>query len=66
MHSAVNQTMGIVPTRLAAPGDPLTVIDTSLITLLFGALFGFTVGYFLVRMSRSVTGRAGTGEASAV
>ncbi|MDO8680810.1 MAG: CPBP family intramembrane metalloprotease [Acidobacteriota bacterium] len=66
MHSAVNQTVGIVPTRLAAPGNPLTVIDTSLITLLFGAVFGFSVVYFLVRMSRSVAGRAGTREAIAV
>jgi membrane protease YdiL (CAAX protease family) len=32
MHSAVNQTVGIVPTRLAQPANPLTAIDTSLIT----------------------------------
>jgi len=55
MHSAVNQTMGIVPTRVA-PGNPLTVIDTSLVTLLFGALFALTVAYFLVRMPGRVVG----------
>ena len=52
MHSAVNQTIGIVPTRLASPqGNPLTAIDTSPITLIFGALLAISALYFLVRMS---------------
>ena len=33
MHSAYNQTTGIVPTRFSEPGNPMT-IDTSLITML--------------------------------
>jgi membrane protease YdiL (CAAX protease family) len=53
MHSAVNQTIGVVPTRLAVPADnPLTAIDTSLITLIFGALLIVSAIYFIVRMSR--------------
>ena len=49
MHSAVNQTIGIVPTRLPSPGNPLT-IDTSLVALLFVAFLWSTAAYFLVRM----------------
>lgn len=53
MHSAVNQTIGVVPTRLPVPADnPLTAIDSSPITLIFGALLIVSAIYFLVRMSR--------------
>lgn len=53
MHSAVNQTVGVVPTRLAAPADnPLIAVDTSPITLIFGGLLVVSAIYFLVRMSR--------------
>jgi membrane protease YdiL (CAAX protease family) len=57
MHSAANQTIGVVPTRLATPADnPLTAIDTSLITLIFGAFLVVSAIYFLVRMSRQDPG----------
>ena len=49
MHSAVNQTIGIVPTRRVNPGDPFA-LDTSLVTWLFGAILWMTAAYFLVRM----------------
>ena len=53
MHSAVNQTVGVVPTRLAIPADhPMTAIDTSPITLIFGALLIISAIYFLVWMLR--------------
>jgi hypothetical protein len=51
MHSAVNQTMGIVPTRLAKPGNPFA-LDTSPVTWLFAAILWITAAYFLVRMRR--------------
>jgi hypothetical protein len=50
MHSAVNQTNGVVPTRLAAPGNPFTVFDTSLIGWLFASLLAGTAAYFLWRI----------------
>jgi membrane protease YdiL (CAAX protease family) len=49
MHSAVNQTMSIVPTRLANPGSPFA-LDTSLVTWIFGAVLWMTAAYFLARM----------------
>ena len=49
IHSAVNQTIGIVPTRLAVPGNPFA-LDTSLVTLLAGTLFVLSVAYFLVQL----------------
>ncbi len=49
MHSAVNQSMGIVPTRLAKPGSPLA-LDTSLVTSIFGAILWMTAAYFLAQM----------------
>jgi membrane protease YdiL (CAAX protease family) len=52
MHSAVNQTNGIVPTRSEMPGNPLAV-DTSPITLLTIAVGLATGGYFLARMPRA-------------
>jgi len=54
MHSAVDQTRGIVPTRLATPGNPLTVVDGSLVTWLVVGLLGISMIYFLVRL-RGVT-----------
>jgi membrane protease YdiL (CAAX protease family) len=54
MHSAVNQTIGIVPTRLANPGNPFA-LDTSLVTWLFGAILWMTAAYFLVRMRHVAT-----------
>jgi hypothetical protein len=51
MHSAANQTNGIVPTRLAVAGNPLA-LDTSLITILTGVLLWIAAGYFLVRMRK--------------
>ena len=53
MHSAANQTVGVVPTRLAVPADnPLTAIDTSPITLIFGALLISSALFILFRMSK--------------
>ena len=51
MHSAANQTTGIVPTRMANPGNPFA-LDTSLVTLLSAAIGLMTVGYFLARMPK--------------
>ncbi len=59
MHSAVNQTMGIVPTRLAKPGNPFA-LDTSPVAWLFGAILWMTAAYFLVRM-RHVTAKEDPG-----
>lgn len=57
MHSAANQTTGIVPTRMANPGNPFA-LDTSLVTLLSVAIGLMTVGYFLARMPKvEVPGR---------
>ena len=50
MHSAVNQTNGLVPTRIANPGNPFTVFEASLITGLFAGLLLVTAAYFLWRM----------------
>jgi uncharacterized protein len=59
MHSAVNQTIGIVPTRLANPGNPFA-LDTSFVAWLFIAMLWMTAGYFLVRM-RHVAGKEDSG-----
>jgi membrane protease YdiL (CAAX protease family) len=56
MHSAVNQTNGIVPTRVASGGNPFTAFDSSLITWLFAGLLSVTGAYFLWRM-RAVAAR---------
>ena len=50
MHSAVNQTNGVVPTRVPVAGSPFA-LDTSLSTFLTGVLLWTTAWYFLVRMS---------------
>jgi hypothetical protein len=49
MHSAVNQTIGIVPTRVATPGNPFA-FDTSQVTLLAGGIFLISVAYFFVQL----------------
>ena len=49
MHTAVNQTIGIVPTRVATPGNPFA-LDTSLVTLLAGGIFLVSVAYFFVQL----------------
>lgn len=49
MHSAVNQTIGIVPTRVLTPGNPFA-LDTSLVTLLADGVFLISVTYFFVRL----------------
>jgi uncharacterized protein len=53
MHSAVNQTNSVVPTRLAVAGNPLA-LDTSLITVLTVVLLWITAAYFLVRMPKMI------------
>jgi hypothetical protein len=50
MHSAANQTTGLVPTRVKAPGDPFTTFDTSLISGLFAGLLLVTAAYFVWKM----------------
>jgi len=55
MHSAVNQTMGIVPTRLASAGNPLAIANVSPIMWLFIALLWSMAAYFLLRMRRRQT-----------
>ena len=59
MHSAVNQTNGLVPTRVAIPGNPFTRFDASLITWLSAGLLVLTTAYFLWRMraARGLGGR---------
>jgi membrane protease YdiL (CAAX protease family) len=49
MHSAINQTTAMVPTRVPVPDNPFA-IDTSLITCLTVAVMWSTVAYFLIRM----------------
>ncbi len=49
MHSAVNHTNGIVPTRLAEPANPL-VLDTAPPTLISGAVVAVATVCFLVLM----------------
>jgi hypothetical protein len=53
MHSAVNQTNSVVPTRLAVAGNPLA-LDTSLITVLTVVLLWITAAYFIVRMPKMI------------
>jgi uncharacterized protein len=61
MHSAVNQTIGIVPTRVAVPGSPWA-LDTSPITIFAGVLLLGSAIYFLVRLHRLDAMRAGTAD----
>ena len=49
MHSAVNQTVGIVPSSNANPGNPFA-LSVSLVMWLTAAFLWVTALYFLVRM----------------
>src|SRR6266700_3569696 len=49
MHSAVNQTVGIVPSAVANAANPFA-LSTSLVAWLTDAFLWITAGYFLVRM----------------
>ena len=49
MHSAVNQTVGIVPSANASPGNPFA-LSVSLVMRLTAAFLWVTALYFLVRM----------------
>ncbi|HVZ21931.1 MAG TPA: CPBP family intramembrane glutamic endopeptidase [Vicinamibacterales bacterium] len=51
MHSAVNQTNGIVPTRRSTPGMPWR-FDTSTITLMAVALFVASAVYLFAQLRR--------------
>lgn len=54
MHSAVNQTVGIIPSANPNPGNPFT-LSVSLVMRLTAMFLWITAGYFLVRM-RNVKG----------
>ena len=49
MHSAVNQTVGIVPSAVANAAEPFA-LSTSLVAWLTNAVLWIAAGYFLVRM----------------
>lgn len=51
MHSAVNQTVGIVPSANASPGNPFA-LSVSLVMWLTAAFLWATALYFLIRMPR--------------
>jgi CAAX protease family protein len=57
MHSAVNQTVSIVPSANANPGNPFA-LSVSLVMWLTAALLWVTALYFLVRMPRMELSRA--------
>ena len=50
MHSAVNQSNGLVPTRVVTPGNPFTVFDASLMTWLFAGLLLASTMWVLWRL----------------
>jgi CAAX protease family protein len=52
MHSAVNQTLGIVPSAVATPGSPFA-LSASLVAWLTTALLWITAVYFLLRMPKT-------------
>lgn len=54
MHSAVNQTVGIIPSANPNPGNPFT-LSVSLVMRLTAMFLWITAAYFLVRM-RNVKG----------
>ena len=62
MHSAVNQTVGIVPDGLARPGNPMSLRAPVPFYLTVGFLW-VAAGYFLVRLRRE--GAAGVRRAAA-
>jgi hypothetical protein len=51
MHSAVNQTVGVVPDTLAQPGNPFSLRAPIPFYLTVGFLW-IAAGYFLVRFRR--------------
>lgn len=57
MHSAVNQTVGIVPSANANPGNPFA-LSVSLVMWLTAAFLCVTALYFLIRMPRMELSRA--------
>jgi membrane protease YdiL (CAAX protease family) len=54
MHSAVNQTLGIVPSSVATAANPFA-LSTSLVAWLTTALLWLTATYFLFRMPKGST-----------
>jgi CAAX protease family protein len=58
MHSAVNQTIGIVPSAVAGAANPFA-LSPSLVAWLTLAILWITAGYFLVRMPTTEPQRAG-------
>ncbi len=52
MHSAVNQTLGIVPSAVTNAANPFA-LSASLVAWLTGAFLWITAVYFLVRMPRT-------------
>ena len=57
MHSAVNQTIGIVPDASAKAGNPFTLTPTLPFLMTVGFLW-VAATYFLIRMSRAEMRRA--------
>jgi len=51
MHSAVNQTVGIVPLANANPGNPFA-LSVSMVMWLTAAILWVTALYFLIRMPK--------------
>ncbi len=58
MHSAVNQTLGIVPSAVANAANPFA-LSASLAAWLTGAFLWITAVYFLVRMPKAELPRTG-------
>jgi hypothetical protein len=56
MHSAVNQTTGIVPSAVTGASDPLA-LSHSLVAWLSVALLWICAAYFLARMTRTAVVR---------
>lgn len=56
MHSAVNQTVGIVPSASANPGNPFS-LSVSLVMWLTAAFLWITALYFLVTMPKTELSR---------
>jgi hypothetical protein len=57
MHSAVNQTAGIVPSTVPGAANPFRLVSLggSLVEWLTVALLCVGAGYFLVRMPRTLS-----------
>ena len=65
MHSAVNQTIGIVPSTVATATNPFA-LSTSLVAWLTVAFLWIAAGYFLIRMPKAAVGALEIGEVVAV